>query len=57
MKIRCDNTYKADEMVLNETVFAKYGYSSPSSEREIICLALTGNKAALKSYADLLFYR
>ena len=57
MKITCNNTYKADEMVLNETVFEKYGYSSPSSEREIICLALTGNKAALKSYADLLFYK
>ena len=57
MKITCNNTYKADEAVLNETVFDKYGYSSPSAEREIICLALTGNKAALKSYADLLFYR
>ncbi len=57
MKIKCNNTYKADEAVLNETVFDKYGYSSPSAEREIICLALTGNKAALKSYADLLFYR
>ena len=57
MKIRCNNTYKADEQVLTETVFEKYGYVSPSSERETICLALTGNKAALKSYADLLFYR
>lgn len=57
MKITCNNTYKVDEQILNETVFEKYGYSSPSSEREIICLALTGNKAALKSYADLLFYR
>lgn len=57
MKITCNNTYKADEQILNETVFEKYGYSSPSSEREIICLAFTGNKAALKSYADLLFYR
>ena len=56
MKITCNNTYKVDEQILNETVFEKYGYSSPSSEREIICLALTGNKAALKSYADLLFY-
>ena len=57
MKITCNNTYKVDEQILNENVFEKYGYSSPSSEREIICLALTGNKAALKSYADLLFYR
>ncbi len=57
MRITCNNTYKVDENVLNETVFEKYGYSSPSSEREIICLALTGNRAALKSYADLLFYR
>ena len=57
MKITCNNTYKADEEVLNETVFAKYGYCSPSSEREIICLAASGNKAAQKSYADLLFYR
>ncbi|MBO4904971.1 MAG: hypothetical protein J5367_07080 [Lachnospiraceae bacterium] len=57
MKITCNNTYKADEQILHETVFEKYGYSSPSSEREVICLALTGNKAALKSYADLLFYR
>ena len=57
MKITCNNTYKADEQILNETVFEKYGYSSPSSDREIICLALSGNKAALKSYADLLFYK
>lgn len=57
MRIHCNNTYKVEEQVLNETVFEKYGYASPSSEREIICLALTGNKAALKSYADLLFYR
>ena len=57
MKITCNNTYKADEQELQETVFDRYGYSSPSSEREIICLALTGNKAAQKSYADLLFYR
>ena len=57
VRITCNNTYKADEQILNETVFEKYGYSSPSSEREIICLALTGNKAALKSYADLLFYK
>ncbi len=56
MKITCNNTYKTDEQILNQTVFEKYGYSSPSSEREIICLAQTGNKAALKSYADLLFY-
>lgn len=56
MKITCNNTYKVDERILNESVFEKYGYSSPSSEREIICLALAGNKAALKSYADLLFY-
>ncbi|MCR5687283.1 MAG: hypothetical protein K6G58_04615 [Lachnospiraceae bacterium] len=57
MRFTCNNTYKADEQILNETVFEKYGYSSPSSERETICLALTGNRAALKSYADLLFYR
>lgn len=57
MRITCNNTYRVDEQILNETVFDRYGYSSPSAEREIICLALTGNKAALKSYADLLFYR
>ncbi len=57
MKITCNNTYKADETVLNESVFERYGYSSPSSERETICLAFTGNRAAQKSYADLLFYR
>lgn len=57
MRITCNNTYRADEQVLNETVFDRYGYSSPSAERETICLAFTGNKAALKSYADLLFYR
>lgn len=57
MRITCNNTYRNDEQILHETVFEKYGYTSPSAEREIICLALTGNKAALKSYADLLFYR
>ena len=57
MRITCNNTYRVDEEILNENVFEKYGYSSPSAEREIICLAQTGNKAALKSYADLLFYR
>lgn len=57
LRITCNNTYKAQEQTVNEMVFDKYGYSSPSSEREIICLALAGNKVALKSYADLLFYR
>ncbi|MCR5590574.1 MAG: hypothetical protein K6F73_03510 [Lachnospiraceae bacterium] len=57
MRFTCNNTYRADEQILTETVFEKYGYASPSSERETICLALTGNRAALKSYADLLFYR
>lgn len=57
MRITCNNTYKVEETELTQTVFEKYGYSSPSAEREIICLALSGNKAAKKSYADLLFYR
>ena len=56
MNITCSGTYTKDLEKLNE-IFAKYGYASPSAERELICLALAGNTAALKSYADLLFYR
>lgn len=55
MNITCNGTYIKDREKLN-AIFNKYGYASPSAERELICLATGGNTAALKSYADLLFY-
>ncbi len=55
MNITCSGSYVKDQETLN-AIFDKYGYTSPSAERELICLAHTGNTAALKSYADLLFY-
>ena len=55
MIITCDGSYVKDQEALN-LIYEKYGYTSPSAERELICLAHTGNTAALKSYADLLFY-
>ena len=55
MIITCDGSYVKAQEALNE-IYEKYGYTSPSAERELICLAQTGNPAALRSYADLLFY-
>ncbi|MBO4889736.1 MAG: hypothetical protein J5574_01980 [Lachnospiraceae bacterium] len=55
MNITCSGSYVKDREAL-DLIFDKYGYTSPSAERELICLAQTGNTAALKSYADLLFY-
>jgi TPR repeat protein len=55
MNITCSGSYVKDQEALN-LIYEKYGYTSPSAERELICLAHTGNTAALKSYADLLFY-
>ena len=56
MIITCDGSYVKDQEAL-DIIYEKYGYTSPSAERELICLALSGNRAALRSYADLLFYR
>ena len=55
MNITCSGTYVSDQEALN-AVFEKYGYVSPSAERELICLAMSGNTAALKAYGDLMFY-
>ncbi len=55
MIITCNGSYVKDQDALN-AIYEKYGYTSPSAERELICLAQTGNTAALKAYADLLFY-
>ena len=55
MNITCSGKYVKDREAL-DGIFDKYGYVSPSAERELICLATAGNTAALKSYADLLFY-
>ncbi len=55
MNITCSGSYVKDQEALSE-IYEKYGYTSPSAERELICLAQTGNTAALRSYADLLFY-
>lgn len=55
MIITCSGSYVKDQEKL-DAIYSKYGYTSPSAERELICLANSGNKAALTAYADLLFY-
>ena len=55
MNITCNGAYVKDQEKLDE-IYSKYGYTSPSAERELICLANAGNTAALRAYADLLFY-
>ena len=49
--------YKDDLKEYNEQILEKYGVSSESAVREIMCLADTGNTVACKLYADLIYYK
>ncbi|MCR5357548.1 MAG: hypothetical protein K6E63_09140 [Lachnospiraceae bacterium] len=55
-KFECDESYKADMKEYMEKIVEKYGISSQSAEREIMCMADMGNKVAAKLYADMVFY-
>ena len=52
-----DGSYKEDLKEYNEQILEKYGVSSSSAEREIMCLAENGNTVACKLFADLIFYK
>ncbi|MBQ8949821.1 MAG: hypothetical protein IJ065_01480 [Eubacterium sp.] len=52
-----DGSYKNDLREYNEQILEKYGVSSGSAEREIMCLADSGNTVACKLFADLIFYK
>ena len=54
---KCDNTYEIHLKEYNELVLGKYGISSKSAEREIICMSDRGNTVALTLYADMIFYK
>ncbi|MBR5407990.1 MAG: hypothetical protein IK111_10195 [Lachnospiraceae bacterium] len=56
-KFECDESYKADMKEYMEKIVEKYGISSQSAEREIMCMADMGNKVAAKLYADMVFYK
>ena len=57
MMFTIDGSYKDDLKEYNEEILEKYGISSGSAEREIMCLADSGNTVACKLYADLIFYK
>ena len=52
-----DGTYEIDLKNYTEQLFEKVGVSSPTAEREILCLADAGNTVAQKLYADMIFYK
>ncbi|MBR4718799.1 MAG: hypothetical protein IKP31_01010 [Lachnospiraceae bacterium] len=56
-KFKCDGSYEADMKEYMEKIVEKYGIASQSAEREIMCMADTGNKVAAKLYADMVFYK
>ncbi len=53
----CGDGYKEALRAYTEEVLEKNGIASQSSERETICMADEGNIAALKFYADMVFYK
>ena len=57
MIFAADGSYKNDLKEYNELILEKYGVSSSSAEREIMCLADSGNTVACKLFADLIFYK
>jgi len=57
MTFFCDGSYENDLKIYTEQLFEKFGVSSQIAEREILCLAKAGNTVALKTYADMIFYK
>ena len=53
----CDGSYEKDLQEYSKNVMEIYGLASETSEREIICMADTGNTVAMKMYADMIFYK
>ena len=53
----CNNDYENYLKEYESKVFGRLGVSSPSAEREIICMAESGNTVAYKLYADLIYYK
>lgn len=56
-KFQCDGSYENDLRAYTEQILEKYGVSSQTAQREIMCLADEGNVVAQKLYADMVFYR
>ena len=57
MYFTTNGKYKDDLKEYSEQILEKYGVSSESAEREIMCLADSGNTVACKLYADLIYYK
>lgn len=55
--ICCSKEYLSDFKEYSEKVLIKSGFSSQNAERDTLYLADKGNVVAIKSYADLLFYK
>lgn len=56
-KYYCTDNYKEYFEEYTKRVLQRFGFSSESAQREIICIANAGNVVAKKTYADLLFYK
>lgn len=53
----CEVGYSEEYEKFSKAVTSKYGMSSEAADREVLYLAKCGNKAAIKAYADMIFYR
>ena len=56
-RFQCDGSYKEAFAAYTEQILEKYGVSSQTAQREIMCMADEGNVVAKKLYADMIFYR
>lgn len=56
-RFECDKAYEKDLEEFSKELLEKTGVSSPAAEREIMCLADSGNLIACKLYADLIYYK
>nr|MCR4657378.1 hypothetical protein [Lachnospiraceae bacterium] len=56
-RFSCNDNYLKDFKIYTEDILEKTGIASQSAEREIMCMADTGNLVAIKLYADMIFYR
>ena len=56
-RFQCDGSFKEDFKAYTEQILEKYGVSSQTAQREIMCMAEEGNVVAKKLYADMSFYR
>ena len=53
---KCNNKYEEYLKQYEKNIMGRFGVSSPSAEREIICMADQGNSVSCKLYADMIFY-